>query len=567
MAQSRPKCYIRSFRMLKSAVVGPGIIRDAVMTFKFGLIGNALRVGVGSGVGFALLLCVTIFAGFGSAGAVQAAEKGASEIDLSQVGQVALENSGNAGAQEGFLKGLAQLHNFQYDASAEYFRAAQQADPGFALAYWGEAMTYTHPIWMEQDLTAARDALGRLAPTAKERIAKAGTALEQDLMRAVEILYGPGGKEKQDFLYSDFMGTLYEKYPSHPEVGSFYALSIMGTAHFGREFDTYMRAAAVAQSLIHEFPGHPGLAHYQIHATDDPIHAPLGLAAARAYSVIAPKAAHAQHMTSHIFLALGLWDDVITANENAVGLVNAERAAGGRPTIGCGHYPSWLEYGYLQAGRAGDAEAIMERCHQIATEESPDSPRAVGSFLYMKTLYLMDTEDWDGAVAKMQVDASISAYARFSNDYLNAYGALARGEIDAAAEHFAAAGESAAAVIAEMDADGMAADNPERSYSALQLLQLEGLLTLGTGGAGGAGGNSVDAVALLEKAVEMELGLPHGFGPPWPAKPSLELLGEVLMGLGEDTRAREVLERALARTPNRTRLLRVLERGKVASGQ
>ena len=49
--------------------------------------------------------------------------------------------------------------------------------------------------------------------------------------------------------------------------------------------------------------------HYLIHSYDDPVHAPLGVRAARLYGAVAPDAGHALHMTSHIFVALGMWDD------------------------------------------------------------------------------------------------------------------------------------------------------------------------------------------------------------------------------------------------------------------
>ena len=104
-------------------------------------------------------------------------------------GHVAFANSGAKTAQDDFAAGMALLHDFEYPAAAEAFRRAQDADPGFAMAYWGEAMTYNHPVWMQQDAVAARAALARLAPTAELRQAKAPTAREKAWRAAVEILY------------------------------------------------------------------------------------------------------------------------------------------------------------------------------------------------------------------------------------------------------------------------------------------------------------------------------------------------------------------------------------------
>jgi hypothetical protein len=250
-------------------------------------------------------------------------------IAQSPLGDVTFPNSGAPAAQESFLTGLAQLHNFEYASAAEQFRKAQQLDPAFAMAYWGEAMTYTHPVWMEQDRDAARTALARLGATPEARVAQAKTRREQDYLRAVDILYGDGEKHARDFAYANAMAGLYRSYPDDPDAAAFFALSLLGTAHAGRDFTIYMRAASIVEPVFRDHPNHPGAAHYLIHAYDDPVHAPLGLRAARAYAKIAPSAGHAQHMTSHIFVALGMWDDVVAANEAAVRVVNGGRAAHG----------------------------------------------------------------------------------------------------------------------------------------------------------------------------------------------------------------------------------------------
>ena len=180
------------------------------------------------------------------------------EMDLSDVGYVALENSGAPEAQRDFLHGLAQLHNFQYDYAAEDFRNAQKTDPDFALAFWGEALSYTHAMWMEKDTEKALEALNRYAPSPEARQEKAPTEFARDMLAAVDILYGPGTKEQQDDLYMAEMAHLYTKYPANIEVASMYALSIMGTGHEGREFGLYMEAVAIVTKFIETTPLHPG---------------------------------------------------------------------------------------------------------------------------------------------------------------------------------------------------------------------------------------------------------------------------------------------------------------------
>ena len=108
----------------------------------------------------------------------------------SPFGEVSFANSGAPAAQADFLRGLALLHDFEFPSAAKAFRQAETADPNFAMAYWGEAMSYNHPLWAQQDAPAARAALSRLAPTPEERLAKAKTQREKDYLHAVEILYG-----------------------------------------------------------------------------------------------------------------------------------------------------------------------------------------------------------------------------------------------------------------------------------------------------------------------------------------------------------------------------------------
>ena len=291
------------------------------------------------------------------------------------VGDVSFANSGSSSAQADFLIGLAQLHNFEYDDSAKHFRRAQEIDPGFAMAYWGEAMTNNYAVWHGQDVAAARAVLQKLGPTPEVRQAKAPTAREKEYLAAIEILYGDGSKDDRDQKYQAAMSALHKHYPDDVDAAAFDALSILGSAEHGRDFATYMRAAAVLEEVFPQHPLHPGVVHYLIHSYDDPIHAPLGVRAARIYAKIAPEAGHAQHMTSHIFLALGMWEDVVKANETAIAVVNRQRASAGKPPHVCGHYPYWLEYGYLQLGRTDDARRILEDCRTEALASAATAGR------------------------------------------------------------------------------------------------------------------------------------------------------------------------------------------------
>jgi len=494
----------------------------------------------------------------------------ADQAQAQGVGEVTFPNSGAAAAQAPFLAGLAQLHNFEYASAADLFRKAQQIDPGFAMAYWGEAMTYNHPVWMEQDLSAARKALERLGPTRDGRAAAANTPREKDYLRAVDILYGEGAKPARDLAYASAMAGLSHTYPDDPDAAAFYALALLGTAHGGRDFAIYMRAAAVVEPVFRDHPRHPGAAHYLIHSYDDPIHAPLGLRAARAYSKIAPSAGHAQHMTSHIFVALGMWDDLVSANETAVTVVDAGRASRGLVPSACGHYNFWLEYGYLQQGRFGKAKQLVADCLAAARREKPTPPlggqvldpdnTAAGSFAAMRLRYLLDTEDWTSDVAAWTIDSRGGLRTEIALEFGTGYAAAHSGQRAAAVsalDRLARARQALEASLAGSEAGS--AQSQAREWARLLQSQLAAVIQAADGG-------RAEATSKVRDAATLEEGLPIEFGPPAIDKPSRELLGELLLSQGKPAEARAAFEQALTRTPERTASLRGLMRAAVESG-
>jgi len=174
-----------------------------------------------------------------------AAMAGFEPLHVEGLGSIAFPNSGAPEAQESFLRGVLLLHSFEYEQAAEAFREAQAADPEFALAYWGEAMTYNHPLWQQQDREQARQVLERLAPTPVEQRGKAPTEREKMYLDSVEALYAEeGSKEERDQAYMRAMERLSSAYLHDDEARAFYALSILGRTNGKRDSATYMRAAA-----------------------------------------------------------------------------------------------------------------------------------------------------------------------------------------------------------------------------------------------------------------------------------------------------------------------------------
>lgn len=456
-------------------------------------------------------------------------------VRIEGLGSLSFPNSGAPEAQGPFLRGVLLLHSFEFEPAAAAFREAQQIDPNFALAYWGEAMTYNHPLWRQQDRDAVAEALARLGATAQERAAKAPTGRERMYLEAVEALYSDAGsKATRDAAYMSAMQRLTESYPEDHEARAFYALSILGSRDGTRDFATYMRAAATVQPVFDANPDHPGAAHYLIHSFDDPVHALLGLPAALAYSEIAPNAAHAQHMTSHIFVATGMWEDVVTANTRARDAQDAKRVEGGSGPNVCGHYSSWLHYGHLMLGQVTEAESLMDACHGGVVEGKADTTY----FALMRARQLLDTGDWDQA-EKWQVDLPengvdwTGSSPRFLYQFTNAFAALR-------------AGDPAPATAFEAEHH-----DTEVQAEQVQVAELAGLLALHAG-------RQEEGVAMLRDAAETEDSMPFQFGPPLIVKPTFELLGEELLLLGRHEEAAAAFERATGRTPGRTPAVRGL---------
>lgn len=485
-----------------------------------------------------------------------------------EVGEVSFANSGAPAAQEPFRRGLALLHNFEYEDAAEQFHKAQTADPDFAMAYWGEAMTHTHPIWFQQDLDKARAVLGRLGATPEARLAKAKTERERDYLRAIEVLYGEGTKEERDFRYSDAMGQLHQRYPDDVDATAFYALSILGTAHEGRDFAIYMRSAALLEEVFPTHQRHPGVLHYLIHSYDDPVHAPLGIRAARLYGTVAPNAGHALHMTSHIFVALGAWDDVIDANVRAMKVVNENRAAKGKRAKTCGHYVNWLHYGYLQQRRTDDAKRELGACRQMAQREAAGGSEAEGDtsvvrdYEEMRLFQWMETGRWEASEA-LSLPADRLAEPKFLQAYgdalVSAGANASKGDRTAFRGAVARLRERRKEILKEMKNeprtvafDSAAVDLMVRQVEALEQIRE---------------GKKDEGIAELRKVAEAESARPFEFGPPAIQKPSWELLGDELLALGRNAEAEKAYQTSLSRAPGRTLSLQGMRRSQQALGK
>jgi len=278
-----------------------------------------------------------------------------------KLGEIHFAGSGNDQAQPAFTKGMLLLHSFEYVDAAEEFQHARSIDTDFVMTYWGEAMTHNHPLWQEQDYDKGNEILNALAPTPEGRIDKAKTELEKDFIGGINILYGKGDKATRDSSYAAYMETLYIKYPGNDEVASFYSLALNGWGTTEHEKSILVTAAQIGFEVLKRNPRHPGALHYIIHAYDDPQYAELALATADKYATVAPDASHALHMPTHTYLALGLWDKVVTSNIVSWEAAKARKERKNLDNNALGYHTyHWLEYGNLQLGQKEKAREMVD---------------------------------------------------------------------------------------------------------------------------------------------------------------------------------------------------------------
>jgi len=343
----------------------------------------------------------------GIAAAYDASPAAPSLPTAERLGTVSFPVSCAPAVQARFTRGVALLHDFWYQEAQRQFEEIAKADPGCAMAHWGIAMSLFHQIWDRPD--AATVAHGwREIQAAQAHPAK--TLRERGYVAALGSFYQPDQRDYRSRIegYAAAMAKLYADFPGDTDAGAFYALSLLAAqAPDDASVTQNQKAMAVLSPLFVEYPDHPGVVHYIIHACDTPSLAPDGLAAARHYGEIAASAPHAVHMPGHIFARLGMWQADIDSN---IGSVAASHAAEARKQSGAMdqfHSDDFLLYAYLQSGQDARAKAVLaDSAAAIAhfeTMSDMGEHYMTGMFPYYKTklpiFYDLEMRDWNAAAA------------------------------------------------------------------------------------------------------------------------------------------------------------------------
>jgi len=449
------------------------------------------------------------------------------------LGTVEFPVSCTAGAQKAFTRGVALLHSFAYEEAAAAFRDAAARDPLCAMAHWGLAMTEYHQLW---EPYAGPEELKRgSAEIQAARDLKSPSPREKDYIEALGVFYEAWERRSHTdraTAHREAMKGVHERNPKDDEASVFYALALVATASpEDKTYGNQRKAAALLEPVFKAHSNHPGAAHYLIHAYDNPVLAPQGVAAARAYAKIAPDLPHALHMPSHIFTRLGMWEDSITSNLAAAAAARRHGDPGEEF-----HALDYLVYAYLQLGRGQEAEKIRDHLPEAGNVQASSLFKINYAKAAIRARCALEQKNWAEAerlVPEAGVEPQVAAIAHWAA----ALGAVHAGHLDAAQQH----AEQVRRLSTELTEMGEA-------YWAEQV-------TIQGQKAGAwialAEHRTHDAVRLLRLAADHEDAAEKHAVTPGAIRPARELLGDMMLELQQPKEALSAYQNVLDVAPGR----------------
>ena len=480
--------------------------------------------------------------------------------DLRAAGTVDFKVSGAPEMRSEFIRGVALLHSFFYEEARRIFTEVAARDPNCAMAQWGIAMTWWHPIWTpptSDEMRAGKAAI------AKAMTMKAGTDLERGFITALNAYYntpdsptaglvgqschGPVGGPDRVVAYEKAMRELSEKYPDDFEAQAFYAFAILALG-YATPTDTtlakQLQAAALLEKLWKKNPNHPGVTHYLIHSYDYPSLAERGLPAARSYGSIAPWVPHALHMPSHIFTRLGMWEESISANRSSADASRAYAAIRHRDATEAEelHALDYAVYSYLQEGEDARAKEIVDFAATVRKTNPELEFSAAYALAAIPSRYALERNAWSEAATLPVPELphwSSFPFMEALIEYAHALGRAHTGDL-----------EGASKAVDRMRQLRDATSDPKFDYFKKQLdQQMQAASAWVTYGEN----KKEEAVTMLRRVADVEDILGKHPVSPGALVPAREQLGDLLLALDRPKEAQQEFEAALKIYPGRFR--------------
>jgi tetratricopeptide (TPR) repeat protein len=504
---------------------------------------------------FLVALASTLF-GIRDAKCATAPEPG----DLRGVGKVTFPITCAPDVQSDFVRGVALLHSFFYEEARRVFTSVAERDPKCAMAQWGIAMTWWHPIWTPptpDEMHAGKAAIE------KAMAINAGSDRERGFITALNAYYntpdsssaapvgqschGPVGPRDRVIAYEKAMRQLRDKYPNDFEVQTFYAFAVLATGYAtpnDTSLSKQLEAADILEKLWKQNANHPGVVHYLIHSYDYPQLAQRGLSAAQTYDSIAPWVPHALHMPSHIFTRLGMWDESIAANRASAEASRAYAAMRHRDATEAEelHALDYMAYSYLQEGQDSEAKKIVDIAAKVRKTNPALEFSAAYALAAIPTRYAFERNDWAAAANLAIPDLphwSSFPFMEALIEYGHALGRAHTGDLDGARK-----------AIARMQQLRDATKDPKFDYFKSHLdLQMQAA----SAWVAAAEGKKTEAIGMLRQAADSEDILGKHPVSPGAFVPIREQLGTLLLEMGQPKEAQREFEAALKIYPARFR--------------
>jgi hypothetical protein len=438
------------------------------------------------------------------------------------------------------------MHSFQFARAIEAFQATLVIDPSCSMAYWGIALSSWGNPFASGLKSQAQLEQGLKAVT-QARAANPKTARERGYVEAVAHLFTDTANTDQRsrvLAYESAMAAVSGAYPEDNEAAIFYALALAGAADpADKTYAKQLKAGAILEGLYAQYPDHPGLAHYIIHAYDVPSLAARAAGAAQHYSEIAPSTPHALHMPSHTFTRLGDWQASIDAN-----IASAAAARSASQPVDELHACDYLVYAYLQTAQDEAARRVVESSVQIFSRFDPGvfiggagSP-ATAYFAHaaIPARYALERRAWADA-ARLEPSPSPFPHTEAITYFARGLGAT----------HLKDHATTRSAIYSlEQSRDKLTRMKEDYCTNQVEIQRQEVVAWLAF-----AEGKPRDAVAGMRAAAEMEDKTEKSAVTPGPLAPARELLGELLLELKRPSEALREFESTLIKEHNRFRSL------------
>ena len=465
-----------------------------------------------------------------------------------KIGQVHFPVTCTPQAQKQFNLAVAWLHSFEYEEAEKVFTEVTATDPRCAMGYWGIAMSNYHLIWAPPTATELQKGL---AAVEKATTIGARTPRERDYIAAIEGFYKDHGRldhRTRAFNFSDAMGRLRGRHPSDREAEVFYALTLIakGMLLADKSYANEREAARILNQALARESQHPGVAHYLIHSFDYPALAYLALPAARSYAKIAPASAHAQHMPSHIFTRMGLWQESIGSNLDAKAAAQAHAVRNRLPGAWDEqlHAMDYLAYAYLQGAQDRQARGVLDELNKIQRVDPPNFKVAY-AFTAIPARYALERRQWSEAAKLPLHPGTMETFPWSSFPWAEAHIRFAR------AVGAARSGDAAAA-RQEVDKLGELRQRLEGDRAGYDWAkQVEISRQVASAWLAHAEGKREESLRLMRAAAELDDATDKHPVTPGSLLPAREQLGELLLESNQPAAAMQEFETSLRSAPNR----------------